>query len=91
MLAAEHLDRDQDDPLDDCIDAAGMFAAYVETAERLDAWHASGRKGPRPPGRLRRLHPPQLSRRRRAAALIPYLLLHDPDGRPRHLRGTEDF
>jgi phosphatidylserine/phosphatidylglycerophosphate/cardiolipin synthase-like enzyme len=89
-LAAEHLDREDDD-LDDCVDAAGMFAAYVASAERLDAWHAGGRVGARPPGRLRRLHPPHLSRRQRAAALAPYLLLHDPDGRPRRLRGTEEF
>ncbi|MCL8252731.1 phospholipase D-like domain-containing protein [Aeromicrobium fastidiosum] len=91
-LAAEHLDRDPaTDPMDDCVDAAGMFEAFVASARRLDDWYDGGCVGPRPPGRLRRLHPPHLSRWRRAAATVPYLLLHDPDGRPRRLRGTDDF
>jgi phosphatidylserine/phosphatidylglycerophosphate/cardiolipin synthase-like enzyme len=91
-LAAEHLDRGESlDDVDDCLDGAGMFAAYVRSAQRLDDWHAGGREGPRPPGRLRRLQPPRMGRLQRAAALVPYLLLHDPDGRPRRLRGTEEF
>ncbi|WP_371811199.1 phosphatidylserine/phosphatidylglycerophosphate/cardiolipin synthase family protein [Aeromicrobium sp. CFBP 8757] len=91
-LAAEHLDRDPaTDPMDDCVDAAGMFEAFVASAQRLDDWYDGGSVGPRPPGRLRRLRPPHLSRWRRAAATVPYLLLHDPDGRPRRLRGTDDF
>ena len=56
-LAAEHLDRSPD-AMDDCVDAAGMFAAYAQSAAALDEWHAGGRRGPRPPGRLRRLEPP---------------------------------
>ena len=75
----------------DCVDAAGMFAAYVASAERLDDWYAGGCVGPRPPGRLRRLRPPRLSWWRRALATVPYLLLHDPDGRPRRLRRTQEF
>ncbi len=56
-LAAEHLDREvADDSLlevmDDCVDPRGLFAAYAESAERLDAWHDGGRIGERPPGRL---------------------------------------
>ena len=66
-LAAEHLDRAVDDDsllevMEDCVDAAGMFAAYDETARRLDDWHDGGQVGDRPPGRLRRLQPPELSR-----------------------------
>jgi phosphatidylserine/phosphatidylglycerophosphate/cardiolipin synthase-like enzyme len=92
-LAAEHLDRDPADPgaMDDCVDAEGMFAAYAECAEALDRWHAGGRVGPRPPGRLRRLEPPQLSRVTRALALGQYLLAHDPDGRPKPLRKRDEF
>ena len=60
-------------------------------AARLDAWWASGRAGPRPPGRLRRLHLPELGPVARALALAPYLVLHDPDGRPRALRHTDQF
>ena len=98
-LAAEHLDRDVDpgDPdallevMSDCLDGAGLYAAYAESAERLDAWHADGRKGDRPPGRLRRLPDPDLSRLERAAALVPYLAVHDPDGRPKPLRRKDGF
>ena len=92
-LAAEHLDRDPDDPdqLADCSDPAGMFAAYQQCAADLDTWHAGGRIGPRPPGRLRRLEPPRLGLAARTLALAPYLLLHDPDGRPRALRRPDEF
>nr|WP_281167632.1 phospholipase D-like domain-containing protein [Nocardioides halotolerans] len=89
-LAAEHLDRSQDD-LDDCADAAGMFAAYADCAAALDQWHADGRVGPRPPGRLRRLKPPELGRVKRALVLGHYLLVHDPDGRPKPLRKRDEF
>jgi phosphatidylserine/phosphatidylglycerophosphate/cardiolipin synthase-like enzyme len=89
-LAAEHLDRSPDD-VDDCVDAAGMFAAYARSAEALDRWHAGGGVGPRPPGRLRRLQPPELGRVTRAAALGHYLLVHDPDGRPKPLRKKDEF
>jgi phosphatidylserine/phosphatidylglycerophosphate/cardiolipin synthase-like enzyme len=98
-LAAEHLDRDVDatdeeallEVMSDCVDAPGMFAAYDETARRLDDWHDGGRVGDRPPGRLRRLQEPQLNSLTRAAAMVPYLLLHDPDGRPKPLRKKGGF
>ena len=47
--------------------------------------------GPRPPGRLRRLQPPELGRLTRALATVPYLTMHDPDGRPRSLRRRDAF
>ena len=96
-LAAEHLDRDVEDPdalLDvmvDCVEPEGMFTAYAEAAAALDRWHDSGRVGPRPPGRLRRLEPPVLGPVARRLALPAYLTLHDPDGRPRSLRRTDRF
>lgn len=93
-LAAEHLDRaltGSFDGLDDLVDPLGMYDAFAAAAARLDAWHAGGRVGPRPPGRLRRMDPPELSRAARALALPAYLWLHDPDGRPRPLRGTDRF
>jgi phosphatidylserine/phosphatidylglycerophosphate/cardiolipin synthase-like enzyme len=95
-LAAEHLDREVDeesllDVMGDCVDATGMFAAYDQAARRLDAWHDGGRRGDRPPGRLRRLKPPQLAPLTRVAAMLPYLVLHDPDGRPRPLRRKGGF
>ena len=33
------------------------FAALARSAAALDAWHDSGKSGPRPPGHLRRHHP----------------------------------
>ena len=75
----------------DCLDGPGLFAAYAESAERLDAWHDGGRVGERPPGRLRRLEPPELNRLERLAALVPYLTLHDPDGRPRPLKKSGGY
>jgi phosphatidylserine/phosphatidylglycerophosphate/cardiolipin synthase-like enzyme len=89
-LAAEHLDRGPDD-VDDCVDAAGMFETYAACADALDRWHEGGEVGPRPPGRLRRLQPPELGPVTRAAALGQYLLVHDPDGRPKPLRKRDEF
>jgi phosphatidylserine/phosphatidylglycerophosphate/cardiolipin synthase-like enzyme len=95
-LAAEHLDREVDEDsllevMEDCIDARGFFEALSESAGRLDDWHASGQQGERPPGRLRCLQMPELGRLERLAATVPYLLLHDPDGRPKPLKEEEGF
>ncbi|WP_310525979.1 phospholipase D-like domain-containing protein [Nocardioides sp.] len=89
-LAAEHLDRSRED-VEELAEPEAMFAAYADAATALDAWHARDRSGPRPPGRLRRLEPPRLGVVRRALATAPYLLLHDPDGRPRPLRRVDRF
>ncbi|MEP6815181.1 MAG: phospholipase D family protein, partial [Marmoricola sp.] len=95
-LAAEHLDREVDESslltvMDDCIDPAGIYGAYEQAARGLDAWHEGGQVGARPPGRLRRMQPPELGRVERTFALVPYLTLHDPDGRPRPLRRKGGF
>jgi phosphatidylserine/phosphatidylglycerophosphate/cardiolipin synthase-like enzyme len=92
-LAAEHLDRDVSDldAMGDCVTPEGMFAVFAESAARLDAWYAGGRRGPKPAGRLRRLEPPAIGWVKRALALPAYLLLHDPDGRPRSLRKRDEF
>jgi phosphatidylserine/phosphatidylglycerophosphate/cardiolipin synthase-like enzyme len=99
-LAAEHLDRDalgadgqlvDATAVADCVDPMGMFEAYERGAAALDAWHDSGCHGARPPGRLRRLEPPELSVRARMGALAPYLALHDPDGRPMRMRLRDEY
>ena len=102
-LAAEHLDRPFDPEVDaddessllrvmaDCVDPVGMFDAFADAARGLDAWHEGGRQGPRPVGRLRRLSPPELGPVTRALALPAYLLVHDPDGRPRPLRKSGGY
>ncbi len=79
------------DTVADCVDPMGMFAAYEQSAAALDAWHDGGRVGSRPAGRLRRMQPPRLGTLTRVLALPPYLVLHDPDGRPRPLRRTDGF
>jgi len=91
-LAAEHLGRGTDlDAMDDCVEPARMYAAFEETAARLDGWYDGGRVGPKPIGRLRRLGPPALSRLQQALALPLYLRMHDPDGRPGPLRKRDEF
>ncbi len=79
-LAREHLDRaDGDDA--DLVDPHAAFDAYAASAAALDAWHAGGRSGPRPPGRLRRYAEPELSRWTRLWATPLVDLVFDPDGR----------
>ncbi|NPC98307.1 phospholipase D-like domain-containing protein [Nocardioides sp. zg-DK7169] len=105
-LAAEHLDRMEPDELAavtrthepklfdvmaDCEDADAMFARFAESADALDTWHAGGRRGPRPPGRLRRLPTPTLPVARQLIAAPWYRYLHDPDGRPRRMRRRRTF
>ncbi|HYO39491.1 MAG TPA: phospholipase D-like domain-containing protein [Nocardioidaceae bacterium] len=96
-LAAEHLDRAPAgarsalDAVPDCRDPRGMFDAFAEAAARLDGWHDGGCVGLRPVGRLRRLGPPRLRPLARLLARVPYLVLQDPDGRPRPLRRADEF
>jgi phosphatidylserine/phosphatidylglycerophosphate/cardiolipin synthase-like enzyme len=75
----------------DCLSSKGMFDAFAASAGRLQAWHDGGRRGERPPGRLRPLRLPQLSVPTRLWAGPVYRGVHDPDGRPRALRRREEF
>lgn len=90
-LMAGRTPHDVDDApllaaLADCADPLAMFEVFAAGATRLQAWHDDGRTGPRPPGRLRPLAPPQLGPLTRRLAAVPYRTLHDPDGRPAALR-----
>ncbi|WP_328873493.1 hypothetical protein OHT76_27315 [Streptomyces sp. NBC_00287] len=76
------------DPLCDPRTAYDTFAA---TAAALDEWHAGGRRGPRPPGRLRTYRPPTLSRTTKALCTPLHRLLVDPDGRPFMLRRRNEY
>ena len=98
ILAAEHLDRlggvadvGLHEAMADCVDAAGMYDAFAESAARLQAWHDRGRSGERPPGRLRPLAVPELSTFQRWWARLPLDTLHDPDGRPGPIRGAAQY
>ncbi len=100
-LAAEHLGRlDGVDERDDaavraavpeCVDPEGMVRAYAACADALDEWHARGSRGPRPPGRLRRLEVPDLPLRTRVWARLPLRAVQDPDGRPWRVRTRGEF
>ncbi|HEX4813433.1 MAG TPA: phospholipase D-like domain-containing protein [Nonomuraea sp.] len=87
-LAAEHLDRDD---VADLCDPEEAFAAFAESAARLESWHRGGRRGPRPPGRLRPHPHPALGPVRRAVAMPLYRMVVDPDGRPSRLRRSNHF
>ncbi|GAA4748821.1 hypothetical protein GCM10023328_34130 [Modestobacter marinus] len=85
QLMREHLGRlDGDD--DDLLDPAEAVAAVQRSAAALDAWHTGGRRGARPPGRLRRhaVERPPLWERLLAAPLYRWSI--DPDGRPPRLK-----
>jgi len=89
-LMREHLGRaDGDDA--DLIDPDEAAATVRAAAAALDTWHAGGRRGPRPPGRLR-VHPdpPAHPWLVRLGASALYQAGFDPDGRPfgKRLRRT---
>jgi phosphatidylserine/phosphatidylglycerophosphate/cardiolipin synthase-like enzyme len=89
-LSREHLDRAPGDDAD-LLDPVSAFGAFARAAAELDAWHAAGRQGPRPPGRLRAYHLPELSRVTRGWASVLYRTVYDPDGRPPPLRRRGEF
>ncbi|MCP9273599.1 phospholipase D family protein [Mycolicibacterium arenosum] len=82
-LMREHLDRDTDDGLVDPGDAVRQFR---RTADQLDHWHATGRRGPRPPGRIREHRAERLGWATRLWASPVYRMIYDPDGRPLRAR-----
>jgi phosphatidylserine/phosphatidylglycerophosphate/cardiolipin synthase-like enzyme len=84
-LCREHLDRaDGDDS--GLSDPGSVFRAFATSARSLQAWHDAGRRGPRPPGRLRPYALPHLSTFTRGWAGPAYRRFYDPDGRPAGLR-----
>ena len=81
-LWREHLGLADDADDTRLLDPAAGFEAWQAAAARLQAWHDGGRRGPRPPGRIRP-HQVELApalKARWAAAL--YRVAIDPDGRP---------
>ncbi|MFC4536880.1 phospholipase [Sphaerisporangium dianthi] len=91
-LMSEHLDvPGAGAELDELCDPIAAFDAFAASAARLEAWHAGGGKGPRPPGRLRPHPVPELTRFRRLLASPLYRLAVDPDGRPASMRRSRRF
>ena len=75
----------------DCVPGPALFDVYARSAAALQAWHDGGRRGPRPPGRLRPIRVPAITRLTRLWAEPFYRAVLDPDGRPRVLRRRGEF
>jgi phosphatidylserine/phosphatidylglycerophosphate/cardiolipin synthase-like enzyme len=80
-LWREHLDRNADD-MEDLLDPQEAFRAFRRQAEQLAAWHAGGRSGSRPPGRVLPHRSSSLTPVQRLWATPLYRMVYDPDGRP---------
>jgi phosphatidylserine/phosphatidylglycerophosphate/cardiolipin synthase-like enzyme len=89
-LLREHLEAGPDRDAE-LLDPRSCVAACQRTADALQAWHDGGRRGARPPGRLRAYAPPPLNRWSRLRARLVYRRLCDPDGRPVRLRRRDSF
>ncbi|TDT97969.1 hypothetical protein EDD99_6176 [Streptomyces sp. 846.5] len=86
LIWRSHLDRLQFSESENRHLGEEIGAAFADAAADLDAWHAGGRTGPRPPGRLRAYRDPHLSRTAKLLATPLYRFLADPDGRPLAMR-----
>nr|WP_090274075.1 phospholipase D-like domain-containing protein [Mycolicibacterium komanii]CRL66993.1 phospholipase D/transphosphatidylase [Mycolicibacterium komanii] len=81
-LMREHLDRADDGSEDGgLVDPVSAVDEIVAAAEALEDWYASGRSGPRPPGRLRPNKAERLGWLTRLWAEPAYRFFYDPDGR----------
>lgn len=89
-VACEHLGREDDDT-DDLVDPVEWFDALRASARALDAWHAGGCNGPRPPGHLRAHPHDHVGRIGRPLAHAMHAWFLDPDGRPRAVRRRGAF
>jgi phosphatidylserine/phosphatidylglycerophosphate/cardiolipin synthase-like enzyme len=87
-LWREHLGQTSDEGL---LDPTEGFDRWRERASALDGWHRSGRRGPRPVGRVRAHAPERVAAWQRLWARPAYGLLIDPDGRPRELKRRNAF
>ena len=83
-LWREHLGPDVSE--DELLDPLAGFEAWRRISRALDAWHAGGRTGPRPAGRVRQHMPAPVPAWALWWARPLYRLAVDPDGRPRDLK-----
>ena len=87
-LMREHLGLGADDS--EILDPDRAAELVRDRATALDAWHAAGAEGERPPGRLRRHTPAheqvEITLRRRWITGPAYRMVLDPDGRPLRAR-----
>jgi phosphatidylserine/phosphatidylglycerophosphate/cardiolipin synthase-like enzyme len=89
-LWREHLGRTPGDDAD-LLDPVAGADAWRAAAAGLAAWHAAGRRGQRPPGRVREHRPGRVQAWAAWWARPVYATLVDPDGRPRRLRRSGRF
>jgi phosphatidylserine/phosphatidylglycerophosphate/cardiolipin synthase-like enzyme len=81
-LLREHLDRAYDGSEDGAlVDPATAVDEIIASAAALEAWHESGRQGPRPAGRLRPHRIERVDPLTRLWAEPAYRMIYDPDGR----------
>jgi len=89
QLLREHLDRAADGSEDDgLLDPDELISALDAAAHTLEDWHTGGRRGQRPPGRLRPHRPARLGRFQRLWSTPVYRMIYDPDGRSYRARLT---
>lgn len=79
-LAAEHLDRMPGHDRD-LLDAKATVEAFERSAAALEAWHSGGRRGRRPPGRLRPLPAAPSGDHHPLWVRAAYRWVYDPDAR----------
>ena len=90
QLWREHLGRaDGDDR--GLLDPVEAVANFRDAALALEQWHQGGRRGERPPGRVRPHPRVTLSRATKLWAEPLYRHVYDPDGRPPALRQAGDW
>ena len=89
-LWREHLGRSDGDD-QDLLDPGEAVAKFREVALALDRWHLDGRRGERPPGRVRPHPRVTLSVGTKLWAEPLYRNVYDPDARPATLRRARDW
>jgi hypothetical protein len=90
QLWREHLGRAEGDD-GDLLDPARAVETFHATAYALERWHLDGRRGERPPGRVRPHPRIRLSRTTRLWAEPFYRIVYDPDGRPASIRRAGEW
>jgi phosphatidylserine/phosphatidylglycerophosphate/cardiolipin synthase-like enzyme len=89
-LWREHLDRKEGDDAD-LVDPVVAVQKLREAADVLERWHQGGKRGERPPGRVRphpRFRPPRTTL---LWAEPLYRVVYDPDARPPAIRKARQW
>ena len=90
QLWREHLGRSAGDDRG-LLDPAEAVGTFRDTAQALERWHLDGRRGVRPPGRVRPHPRIQPSSTTRLWAEPFYRMVYDPDARTPEMRRKADW